>query len=290
MRKGPPGRLITFEESRSQARDPAAPSRELLLSTLEEITRVAADADSVAAGLTRALAILCNALRWPIGHIYQRAEASSATLTSTTIWHLEEPGQFTTFRELSDGTIFQCGQGLVGQVLAQQRPGLSPDVTRDRRFLRRRAARTDDIHAWLAFPIIVEGQVIAVCELLTTERVILDISLASLLTSAGIALGRLYERDQLRRCTVRSTANTGAAAQTPLSDLAAAIAHEINSPLFSARMSLALIAGGPDDEALIAGARADLARIAATMETLQVLARSASLGHRLAAFVEPPAA
>lgn len=284
MPKGPTGRVVTF------AGQPTPPPHDLLLGALEAITRVAAEAESVPSGLHEALAILCATLRWPIGHVYQRVDGPGPTLASATIWHLEEPGQFAAFQDLTAQTTFHPGQGLVGRVLAQRRPGLSPDVTRDRRFLRRHAARADNVHAWLAFPVIAEGQVVAVCELLTTERMPLDRSQLALLSCVGLTLGRLYERDQLRRSIAIAEARAGAAAQASLSELAAAIIHEVNSPLFSARASLTLIEGGPGEQALIAHARADLARIAAAMELLQAIGRSARAGRQLASFGEPPAA
>ncbi len=277
--------------------DPAASSREQVLVAIETITRIAAEADSVSTGLSSALDCLCAALGWPIGHVYHRDEATSQTLVSAELWHLDQPDQFAAFQELTLHTTFRPGQGLVGLVLSQQRPALSPDVARDRRFLRRRAAKVDGVHAWLGFPVCVNGQVLAVCECFTTERLLLDRSLTGLLTCVGLILGRLYEREHWRSTCValqRQIATGGAGVAGPdravIGALAAAIAHEVNSPLFSARASLALLSGSPEDQPLIAGAREDLARIAAVMETLHSLAQQAPLGQRLATFLDPPLA
>lgn len=294
MRKGSPGRIVTVESGATSAA-PAPSALAPLLSVIEPIARIAADADSVAIGLSSALDCLCGAIGWPIGHVYRRDADTAQSLVSADLWHLDQADRFAAFQEATQHTTFRPGQGLIGLVLSQQRPALSPDVAQDRRFLRRRAARADGVHAWLGFPVWADGQVLAVCELFTTERVQLDRSLAGLLTCLGLTLGRLYERERWRseRAALRwqiATGGEGGAGQdrAAVSALAAAIAHEVNSPLFSARTSLALLSGAPGEQPLVASARADLAQIAAIMATLQSLAQAAPLGQRIAAFIEPP--
>lgn len=298
MPKGFQGRTITFEAGPGGApleaqRGPGEP----LVGALEAITRIAHEAPSVDAGMAQVLTALCTALKWPIGHVYYLAGDEPPTLTSAAIWHLEQPEQFTIFQTATEQLVFQPGRGLVGQVLARRRPGLSPDVTRDTRFLRRRAARETGVRAWLAFPVMAGGRVVAVCECFTTERVALDMSMAGLLTCAGLAIGQLYEREQwraereqlLQQLAARALPAAGVE-RAALSTLAGAIAHEINSPLFAARASLALLAAERPDEPLVAGAQDELARIAATLETLHALAQNAPIGQRLAQFIEPPTA
>ncbi|HMQ31809.1 MAG TPA: GAF domain-containing protein [Chloroflexaceae bacterium] len=296
MGKGSPGRTVVIDPGAVPV-NRTAPSREQLLSAIEAVARITAEAESVTTGLARALETFCVSLGWPIGHVFRRVEETRPRLISAEFWCSGEPGRFTAFQEVCQGTTFRPGQGLVGQVLAQQRPGLSADVARDRRFLRRRAARADDVHAWLAFPVCANGQVLAVCEILTTERVELDQALTGLLTCAGLILGQLYERENgrlVREALRRQLPDTFLALieqdRTAVNALAAAIAHEVNSPLFSARASLALLDGKPADRALIASAQEDLARIAAVMERLHSLAETAPLGQRLATFLDPPLA
>lgn len=294
MPKGFQGRTVTFEQGGAPA---AAGQHESLVHALEAITRIAHEAPSVDVGLARVLDALCAALQWPIGHVYRLSDDGSPTLTSTAIWHLDRPEQFAPFRQASEATVFRPGRGLVGQVLARRRPGLSPDVSRDTRFLRRRAAAETGVRGWLAFPIVVEDCVVAVCECFTTERVGLDPSLAGLLSCAGMAIGRLYERERweaerallLQQLSARGPAEPGSD-RAALAALAGAIAHEVNSPLFAARTSLALLAADQPDEPLIDSARAELDRIAAALATLNALAQEAPLGQRLNHIVEPPAA
>jgi signal transduction histidine kinase len=278
MTKHLPGRIVTVEGGQPSG-DPLASSRAGLLGAMEAIARIATEAESVPAGLAGALGTLCGALGWPIGHVYQRAQADSPLLVSSEVWHLAEPQHFAAFQELTRRISFRPGQGLVGQVLAQRRPGLSADVANDRRFLRRRAAQAEGVHAWLAFPVIADGQVIAVCELFSSERVSFDHSLTGMLACAGCALGRLYERERWRAerdnlCQQLDAARHGLAEERmALRGLAGEIAHELNSPLFSARASLALLDAGASDEPLLASAEADLARVAAVIERLQALAQ-----------------
>lgn len=294
MPKGFQGRTVSFEQGAGAA---AQGAEEPLVRALEAITRIAAEAPSVEAGLARVLDALCSALQWPIGHVYRLNADGTPTLTSAAIWHLDRPEQFVAFRQATEDTAFRPGRGLVGQVLARRRPGLSPDVSRDTRFLRRRAAAATGVRAWIAFPVVVEDRVVAVCECFTTERVGLDPSLMGLLSCAGMAIGRLYERERWeaeRALLLQQIAGGGPASpgsdRAALAALAGAIAHEVNSPLFAARTSLALLAGDQPDEPLIAAARADLDRIAGSLATLNALAQEAPLGQRLTPIVEPPTA
>jgi signal transduction histidine kinase len=294
MPKGFQGRSIIFEAGAgADTPQPSAP----LLGALEAISQIAHEAPSVAVGMAQVIDALCAALQWPIGHVYSLSDGQSPTLASAAIWHLDQPEQFTPFQVASEQITFRPGRGLVGQVLTRRRPGLSPDVSRDARFLRRRAAQATGVRAWLAFPVIVDGHVVAVCECFTTERVRLDPSAVGLLSCAGLALGRLYERErwqaeraQLLQRLADSEPTATAATRAALSALAGAIAHEINSPLFAARAGLALLAEDDPGEPLVASARADLARIAAVLETLQTLAQEAPLGQRLGPILTPPTA
>lgn len=296
MPKGFQGRTIAFAPGAGAAEPPPGP-RESLIAALETIAGIVHAAPSVEAGMAQVLRALCTALQWPIGHVYHLAADQPTTLTSAAIWHLERPEQFTSFQAATEQLAFRPGRGLVGQVLARCRPGLSPDVSRDARFLRRRAARATGVRAWLAFPVVAEGRVVAVCECLTTERVTLDASVTGLLSCAGLALGQLYEREgwraereQLRQQLAAPGPAAPAGDKAALSALAGAIAHEINSPLFAARASLALLAAEQPGEPLIGSAQAELARIAAVLEQLHALAQDAPLGQRLAQFITPPTA
>lgn len=259
-----------------------------LVRALETITWIASTAPTVTDGLTRTLDVLCEALHWPLGHVYCLADEDGEKLTSASLWHLEQPQQFGAFQEETQRVTFHPGRGLVGQVFAEGRPGLSADVSRDPRFVRRRSARAEGVHGWCAFPVIAEGRVVAVCEFFTTERGAPDPSLTGLLRAAGLALGRLYERERwwteleaLRRQLAERTEATPEPDRATLSALAGAVAHEVNSPLFAARASLALLGADRPGDPLVVAAQAELARIAAVMEQLNTLAQAAPLGQRL---------
>ncbi len=290
--------MITFDGTAdAAAADATKYPHETFIQSLETITRITAEADSVTEGLTRVLDTLCVTLRWPIGHVYQLASNDSETLTSAALWHLEAPEQFAALQEMTRLTSFRPGLGLVGQVMAQRQPSLCLDVAHDKRFLRRGAAEADGVYAWLGFPILANARVIAVCEFFTTERVRLDPVLFRLLGCAGLVLGWLYERqrwraelEQLHHQIAASAQLDQARQRSALAALAGAVVHEINSPLFAARTSLALLANGYPAAPLVASAQADLARIAAVMEQLHTLAKEAPTGQRLEQFVAPPAA
>jgi signal transduction histidine kinase len=291
MPKGFRGRAIAFSDPGTGA--VAAPAGPLgpLARALEPISRIAYEAPSVEAGLAEVLDALCGAIQWPIGHVYHLADEEAPALTSAAIWHIERPERFAPFQESTEQITFAPGRGLVGEVLARRRPGLSPDVSRDRRFLRRRAAEATGVRAWLAFPIVADDRVVAVCECFTTERVALDPAIGGLLSCAGLALGRLYERERWRaeRARLLGELAAGREGRAALSALAGAIAHEVNSPLFAARACLSLLAADQPGEPLLAGAQGELERIAAVLQRLDGLAREAPVGQTLDKVLPPPA-
>jgi signal transduction histidine kinase len=290
MKKGNPGRTTVFDTETKCAIVEAMRSQHgAWIQALTVIGHIAAQAESVTEGMPQALTTLCTALQWQIGHVYHLTD--DETLASAALWHLALPGRFVAFQELTGLTRFRPGHGLVGQVLAQRRPGISPDVIQDRRFLRRHAAAADGIHAWLAFPILADNRVVAVCEFCTTEEVRLDPEVIRLLGCAGLLLGRLYEREhwrsereQLFRQLVEQEVQDRQRQHAELAALAGAITHEINSPLFAARTGLALLAADHPDLSLITNVQDDLARIAATLAQLHTLAKDAAIGQRLDQF------
>jgi len=77
---------------------------------------------SVEAAIQRALDEVCAYTGWPIGHVYLATTDRPQELVPTTLWHLDEPERFVTFRTVTEATRFPLGIGLPGRVFLEQKP------------------------------------------------------------------------------------------------------------------------------------------------------------------------
>ena len=102
-----------------------------------------------------------------MGHVYRPAADGSDTFLPTDIWHLDDPARYESFRATTMRTTLASGVGLTGRVARTGHPAWLPDVTIDSGCPRARAAAAVDIHAGVAFPVIVDAEVAAVVELFT---------------------------------------------------------------------------------------------------------------------------
>src|SRR5258706_12552924 len=84
------------------------------LTLLHDIVAAANNADSVDGALQVALDRFCEYTGWPVGHVYLVAPDSPSNLISTTLWHLEIPGEFAPLRAITEATHLTLGQGLPG--------------------------------------------------------------------------------------------------------------------------------------------------------------------------------
>jgi diguanylate cyclase (GGDEF)-like protein/PAS domain S-box-containing protein len=181
------------------------------LQLLQAVAVAANEARTVEEALQRALDEVCAYMAWPVGHVYVSDEADEAgTLTPTSLWHLDDTEQFLAFKELTERTPLAPGIGLPGRVAVSGRPAWVPDVTTDPNFPRAPAARSVGLAAALGFPVIVDGEVVAVLEFFSPEALEPDEPLLELAAHVGTQLGRVVERrraeDALRASDERTRA------------------------------------------------------------------------------------
>ena len=105
---------------------------------------------------------VCALTKWPVGHFYILAGDAPNELAPTTIWHLDSPEMFETFRAVTEATRLPSGTGLPGRVLESGKPAWITDVMRDPNFPRARMANDLGIRAGFAFPVLVGAEVVGV--------------------------------------------------------------------------------------------------------------------------------
>ncbi|MDQ3992016.1 MAG: SpoIIE family protein phosphatase [Actinomycetota bacterium] len=156
------------------------------------VTRVLAEADTVADALQRILPALVQNLGWDIGTVWE-VDPGDAILCNVAVWHA--PGLLApAFEAATRETTFRRGVGLPGRVWERNAPAWIEDVPSDPNFTRSAAAAEDGVRAACAFPIARSGRVQGVLELLATEPREPDRGLVEVMASIGSQIGQFVER------------------------------------------------------------------------------------------------
>lgn len=164
---------------------------------LELLNRVAVasnEASTVDEVLQATLDEVCRLTGWPVGHVYMPDPDDPNGLVPTTLWHLEEPGRFATFRTVTEAMPLTSGKGLPGRVLESGKPAWITDVTMDRNFPRNRVATDIGVKAGFGFPVLVGPEVVGVLEFFAPSAMEPDEALLVVVAQIGTLLGRVVER------------------------------------------------------------------------------------------------
>ncbi len=145
--------------------------------------------------LKEALKTICLETGWPIGHLYLK-DNEQDILNPTKIWHSKDPKQFERFQEVTEATPLSFGEGLPGRVMVSGKAEWIVDVMKDKNFPRARQAVEIGVHAGLAFPILIDTEVIGVMEFFSEDALAPDVRVLEVLESIGYLLGRIFERYQ----------------------------------------------------------------------------------------------
>src|SRR5262249_49375097 len=133
-----------------------------------------------------AIDAVCRATGWPVGHALLRD--ASGKLASSRIWHLTDPDRYGELREITERAVFARGVGLPGRVLERARPQWIMDVNLDANFPRARKPGGLPVRAAFGFPVIVQGDVVAVLEFFSPEASEPDEPLLDVMRSIGSEL------------------------------------------------------------------------------------------------------
>ncbi|MBT5264173.1 MAG: PAS domain S-box protein [Rhodospirillaceae bacterium] len=165
---------------------------------VELLHRTARDANrskNLNEAMQNALENVCAYNGWPIGHAYVRSSDEEDVLAPTSIWHLDDPKRFATFKDVTERTTFTPGVGLPGRVMASGQSEWIVDIGNDPDFLRGQFGRDLDIRTGFACPVLMGSIVVAVLEFFTPEASEPDQVLLDSLVHVGTILGRVGERE-----------------------------------------------------------------------------------------------
>ncbi|MDH4192661.1 MAG: PAS domain S-box protein, partial [Nitrospirota bacterium] len=73
-----------------------------LMQLVQQVAMAANEAQSVDMAFQTCLDRICAYTGWPVAHVYFREDEYAPTLIPSTVWHLENPQEFLTFRTLTE--------------------------------------------------------------------------------------------------------------------------------------------------------------------------------------------
>jgi signal transduction histidine kinase len=198
---------------------------------LLEFAAVAAnEAATLDEAMHEAVKRICQAMGWPVGHIY--TVEADGILHTTGAFYLdhEEPLAFPKERVL--GTALLTGEGLPGRAVATGRPEGRYDLPVDPEQPGAGLSSQLGLRTALAIPVLRHGRVAAVLEFGLRERMTPSPRLLEVLALVGVQIGRVAER------TAVQNRYRQAQKMEAIGRLSAGVAHEINNPMAYVRSNL----------------------------------------------------
>ncbi len=255
---------------------------------LKEVAIAANESDALEPALRRALAVVCQATGWRLGHALV---VEGAELRETAIWSsFGPPGHYDAFARSVETTPPQRGQGVVGAVLSTGATAWNASLEVDRSYPPWSHALAAGLRSAFAFPLQVRDEVVAVLEFYANHLERPDSELVETLIQAGQQLGRVVER--LR--AAREAARQEQAIKLAAAEKVEGRRRTLLEPLSRRELSvLSLLAEGSDNLKIAAmleiSERTVKTHVSALLRKLSVenrtqaalLARTAGLGRSL---------
>ena len=194
------------------------------------VTRILAETATVEEVAPRILQALCECLACHLG-IHWRIEPKEDVLRCAALWRVSADTAARYELAVRVAGVMR-GTGLVGRVWANRVAASIADVSRDSEFGYADIAARDGLRAAAALPVLLNGEVLGVIELMSRDVWQPDQDLLEILTAIGSQIGQFVERKRAEAALQRVQSElTHATRVMTLGELTASIAHEVNQPL-----------------------------------------------------------
>ncbi len=196
---------------------------------LRSVAIVANGADTIDEAIKAALKLICEFMRWPLGHAYV-LDSQKHLLRSTKLWFSENKEQFRIFKEISEAKQFAMGEGLPGRVWEIRDSFWISNILHDKNFPRAQMASSLGVQAGFAFPVIVNGIVIYVLEFFSAHIEEPDQELLDVMKDVSVQLAQVIERNKVQE-KLKLAKEEAEKATSAKSEFLANMSHEIRTPM-----------------------------------------------------------
>ncbi len=227
------------------------------LETQYAITGALADAADIDATIQQVIRGLIQTMGWRFGAVWQVEDGGTSLRCIQTWADPERPAP--RFEQMTKELVLSPGVGLPGTVLQEGQPVWLSDAPAQPNFPRWKVALEEQLHAALGVPIRLNGQTVAVMEVLTDDARSSDADLLDLVEATGRQIGQVLERRRAERESLQG--------------------REMRTALFEASL----------DAVLTMDHDGRLIDMNAVAEQMFGRARSDSIGRTIAELVVPPA-
>lgn len=163
---------------------------ELRRATQLAVTRVLAEAGTLAEATPQILRAVCESLGWDMGTMWH---VENDALRCVDVWHAGEE-RLSAFEEVTRKSTFARGVGLPGRIWAGGEPQWVSDVTSDANFPRASLADRTGLHGAFAFPIRLGEHVLGVIEFFSREIRRPNAEVLEMFFAIGGQIGQFIER------------------------------------------------------------------------------------------------
>jgi diguanylate cyclase (GGDEF)-like protein/PAS domain S-box-containing protein len=161
------------------------------------ITRVLADAPTLAEAIPRVIQTICETMGWHCGARWQM-DKEAGLLCCRETWGIDTPeiGAFVDSIRERKVAPTPVGQGLVRRTFAAGKPVWITDIAQDEAFKRREYAEKADLHGAFGFPLLGSNEVLGVMEFFHRDVREPDEMLIQITQSIGSQIGQYMVRMQ----------------------------------------------------------------------------------------------
>lgn len=174
-----------------------------MLRFLQGVTRSANEAHTVSEAMLAALQRVTEYNGWLLAHVWRLADDNSGQMVSSRVWFTAEKGEGSAarcgeFRQTCSRHRYSPGEGIIGSIMKSGEPKWIDDIANFDDW-QRADARALGLQAVIAFPVTVDGKVVAVLEFFSDCVSRRDNRFMEVTPDIGIQLGHVIERKRLEK-------------------------------------------------------------------------------------------
>lgn len=196
----------------------------------QQITRLMAEASSLDEIAPKILQIVCETLKLQESGLW-KVDPVSKILRCVDTWGIDDK-KIHEFAEVSKKMTFAEGLGLPGRVWQNKEIAWIEDISKEKNFPRNAIANKAGLHSAFAFPILFEGEVLAVIEFFMDKLYPFEKELIQLIQDITNQIGVFINLEQAQKQVATLSRLSG------MSQVASSVLHNVGNTLNSINVSI----------------------------------------------------